>query len=75
MYENDDDRQTQYREGIFVGVSRRTDEQEAILEDAVRNAYDKASGAGLTPPFRVLEIWVNGENPLTEYIVSLQAVG
>jgi hypothetical protein len=64
-----------YRDGIFVGTSRRKDDEPPLLEEAVANAYDKARDGGRTPPYRVLEIWVDGENPLSEYIVVLQAGG
>jgi hypothetical protein len=68
---NENDNGSRYREAIFVGTSRATEDKEPVLEDAVRDAYEKATEQGRTPPFRVLEIWVDGENPLTEYRVAL----
>jgi hypothetical protein len=65
-----------YREGIFVGISKRKgDDEPPLLEEAVTMAYEKARDNGRTPPFRILEIWVDGENPLSEYIVAMQAGG
>lgn len=72
---NDNDFAGRYREGIYVGRSQRTDKQPPLLESAVEDAYEKAKDGGRTPPFRVLEIWVDGDNPLSEYIVALQTGG
>jgi hypothetical protein len=70
--DDDDDVGGRYREGIFVGRSQRTEERGPMLEEAVEDAYNKAQDAGRPPPYRVLEIWVDGENPLSEYIVALK---
>lgn len=68
---NEEDLTGQYRGRIYVGRSRKSDDPDFSFEKALHNAYQKASNDNKNPPFRVLEIWVDGHNPLSEYIVSV----
>jgi hypothetical protein len=68
-----DDPTARFRNNIFVGVSVGDGDNPPVLQAAFEAAYEKARDGGGEPPYRVLEIWVNGENPLTEYIVALKA--
>jgi hypothetical protein len=72
MAEQNVDRLTQrYRERVYLGRSRRKQNKAPSLEDAVEDAYNDAKKAGKPGPYRLVDIWVDGTNPLTEYIVVL----
>jgi hypothetical protein len=45
------------------------------VENAIRDAYDKLSRRGGTPPFRVIETWAYGSNPFTEFRVVIKGGG
>ena len=72
-YENGVITEESYRESIFVGRSGPEDEGGPTLEKAFEDAYERAKAGGKRPPFKVLDTWVNGTNPLSEYIVALKA--
>lgn len=42
------------------------------LNDACKDAYEKAKGNGGTPPFVVDRIELHGTNPFTEYRVFIR---
>jgi hypothetical protein len=70
--ESDDDLTRRYRKTVHVGRSKRkNDDEPPTLDEALRDAYDKASG-GRGGKYRLLDIWVRGDNPLSEVIVSLE---
>jgi hypothetical protein len=71
MEQNGDPISQEYRGSIFVGSSTADDEGGPTFEQAVNDAYEKAKGQGKHPPFRVREIWVDGNNPLSEYRVAI----
>jgi hypothetical protein len=71
---NDIDPTEDYRDRVYVGRSRSAD-PEFSLEKAFEDAYEKAKGAGKAGPFQVLEIWVDGTNPLSDYKVAVKAGG
>jgi hypothetical protein len=71
--DGDNDLTTQrYRESVFVGRSTADDEGGPTFELAVQDAYQRAKEKGKEPPFKVLETWVDGTNPLSEYLVSVK---
>jgi hypothetical protein len=63
-----------YRGKIYVGRSTRDDE-EFSLEHAVKQAYEQAKADSKSGPFRIIEIWVDGDNPLSEYRVAVGSSG
>jgi hypothetical protein len=60
-----------YRERVYVGRSRRGRDKVPSLEEAVEDAYKDARKAGKPGPYRLMDVWVDGTNPLTDYIVVL----
>jgi hypothetical protein len=68
--ESDDPTTEEFRARVYVGQSRRGDD-EFSLEAALDEAYQKAKNDNKTGPFRVLEIWIDGNNPLSEYKVAV----
>jgi hypothetical protein len=58
---------------IHEGRSKKRDDPHFSLEKALDNAYKAARRERKTPPFRVVNIYVDGDNPLSEYIVYLEA--
>lgn len=72
---NDIDPTEDYRGRVYVGRSRKQDDPGFSLEKALDDAYEKARNDNKNPPFRVLEIWVDGNNPLSEYKVAVGAGG
>jgi len=50
-------------------------DQKSALEEALENAYEAAKAAGGSPPFRVEAIILDGNNPLTDYIVQVSSGG
>jgi hypothetical protein len=67
---NDTDPTEEYRSWIYVGSSKSTDDDFSI-EAAAKDAYDRATAGGRTPPYRVLEIRLHGTNPFSEYRVAV----
>jgi hypothetical protein len=67
MKQNDFDR---YRRRTHFGRAPVKD-QKSALEEALENAYEAAKADGHTPPFRVEAIILDGNNPLTDYIVEI----
>ena len=67
---NDEGLTLEYRARIYVGKSRRGD-SDFSLSAAIRDGYEQATADGKRPPFRVLEIWVDGDNPLSEYRAAI----
>ena len=74
MGNGDNDYTRDYRDNVYVGSSN-VNEEAFSLEKAFEDAYNKATAAGKTPPFKVLEIWVDGTNPLSDYKVALKSGG
>ena len=72
-YENEVITEDSYRQSIFVGRSSADDQGGPTLEKAFEDAYERAKAGGKKPPFKVLDTWVHGTNPLSEYIVALKA--
>ena len=69
---NDDtDLTAEYRARIYVGRSRKADDPDFSLEKAFHDAYQKARNDNKNPPYKVLETWIDGENPLSEYRVAI----
>jgi hypothetical protein len=64
-----------FRGRIYVGRSKKSDDPDFSLDKALDDAYKKATQDHKTPPFRVLEIWIDGDNPLSEYRVAVGAGG
>jgi hypothetical protein len=62
-----------YRERVYVGRSRRKPSKAPSLEEAVEDAYNEAKKADKPGPYRLVDVWVDGTNPLTDYIVVLAA--
>jgi hypothetical protein len=64
----------EYREKIFVGESRRTEENEPTLEDAFDDAWRQASGGGVEPGTRMhlLDTEAYGQNPINTYRVIVK---
>jgi hypothetical protein len=58
---------------VHEGRSKKGDDPHFSLEKALDNAYKAARRAGKNPPFRVINIFVSGDNPLSEYIVYIEA--
>jgi|RhiMethySRZTD1v2_1073278.scaffolds.fasta_scaffold109917_1 hypothetical protein len=63
-----------YRGKIYVGRSTK-DDDEFSLEAAVKDAYEQAKADSKSGPFRVMEIWFDGDNPLSEYKVAVGSSG
>lgn len=63
----------EFRARIYVGSSKKSDDPDFSVEKALHNAYEKARRDNRNPPFRVLEMWVDGDNPLSEYRVAVGA--
>jgi hypothetical protein len=63
-----------YRGKIYVGRSTM-DEPDFSLETALKDAYEKAKEDSKSGPFRIIEIWVEGNNPLSEYRVAVGSSG
>jgi hypothetical protein len=66
-----------YQHQVFVGSSRRTRQAKPTVEGAIENGYEAArkvikSG---TLTLRVVDIFVIGRNPITEYRVVLAPDG
>ena len=69
--------------GKYIGrASRRVPPEEVTLEEAIKDAYERGKTAkpdderstlkgDLTLRFKVVGIRVEGENPITDYIVDL----
>lgn len=65
--------------GVYVGRSSEAelvpgDPEEPTLAKALRAAYDQ--GMADKPPgqpgkFKVLDIWIEGTNPITDYVVEV----
>jgi len=64
----------EFRSSIYVGSSH-VDDENFSLEAALEDAYEKAKADGKTPPFRVIETWIDGTNPLSEYRVAVGSSG
>lgn len=64
----------EYRARIYVGRSRKDDDNFS-LEAALEDAYEKAKADGKSPPFRVIETWIDGTNPLSEYKAAVGSSG
>lgn len=58
---------------VHVGRSSKKDDPKFSLEKALDNAYKAARQAHKNPPFRVINIFIGGDNPLSEYIVYIEA--
>jgi hypothetical protein len=43
------------------------------LDRALADAYNQAKAAGKRSPFRVKQIWLEGTNPTTDYIVEVES--
>ena len=69
-----DDPTGEYRSMIYVGRSRKDDESFS-LEAALEDAYEQAKADGKSPPFRVIETWIHGTNPLSEYRAAVGSSG
>jgi hypothetical protein len=65
----------EYRGKIYVGRSNKEDDPEFSLEKALQDAYEQARGDNKSGPFRLIEIWVDGNNPLSEYRVAVGSSG
>jgi hypothetical protein len=63
----------EYRGRTYVGHSKKGD-PEFSLEKALEDGYNKARADHKNPPFRMIEIWVDGTNPLSEYRVVLGSI-
>lgn len=61
-----------YRERVYVGRSRRKGDRTPSLEEAIEDAYMDAKKAGKPGPYQLLDVWVDGTNPLTDYIAVLK---
>jgi hypothetical protein len=72
---NDTNLTEEYRARIYVGTSSKRTDPDFSLEKALEDAYEQAKADGAGPPYRVLETRVEGENPLSDYIVALKAGG
>ena len=57
---------------VFVGRDSGDEENPPKIDKAMRDAWDKAKADGKRPPYRVLNIWLHGDNPLTDYFVSVE---
>jgi len=55
-----------YRERIFVGVSKAAPDKPPSLHDAAQDAHDQMVAAGVTGRLRLLE---STHNPIREYHV------
>ena len=64
----------EYRARVYVGRSRKGD-PDFSLDAALNDAYEKAKNDGKSGPFRVVETWVDGNNPLSEYRVAVGSSG
>jgi hypothetical protein len=70
-----------YRKKVYVGRSQASGRKKPSFEEALQHAYDQApkpkkpaSGEAPKPTrYRVLDIWAVGTNPLSEYIVAIEA--
>jgi hypothetical protein len=62
----------QYRKKVYVGRSKRRGTRPPSFEEALEDAYKQAKAAREPGPYRVLDTWVDGDNPLGEYIVSVE---
>ena len=62
----------QYRRKVYVGRSKRKGAHPPSFEEAVEDAYKQAKAAKEPGPYRVLSTWVDGDNPLGEYIVWVE---
>ena len=60
-----------YRARIYVGSSKKDDDPDFSLEKALHDAYRKARADNKNPPYKVLEILIDGNNPLSEYRVAI----
>jgi len=58
---------------VHKGQSRKQDDPHFSLEKALENAYKAAKNDHKSPPFRVVNIFVDGNNPLSEYTVYIEA--
>ena len=58
---------------VHVGHSKKSEDPKFSLEKALDDAYKAARRAGKNPPFRVINIVIDGDNPLSEYIVYIAA--
>jgi hypothetical protein len=71
----DDGITEEYRARLYVGSSKKRDDPDFSLQKALEDGYRKASQDGKSPPFRVIETWIDGDNPLSEYRVVIGASG
>ena len=63
-------------EGPWIGHSHKgADRCEPLLEDAIRDAYGQAKNDGYDGWLRVEEIWLRGENPISEYRIKVVPTG
>jgi hypothetical protein len=58
---------------VHKGRSSKKDDPHFSLEKALDDAYKAARREHKTPPFRVINIFIDGDNPLSEYIVYIEA--
>jgi hypothetical protein len=78
---SDEELTRRYRKKVYVGRSKGDDRKQPSLEQALKNAYSQAMTArtaesgdeGDEVAYRVIDIWAVGRNPLSEYIVSVEA--
>jgi hypothetical protein len=68
-----DELTARYRERVYLGRSTRKSSKAPSLEEAVEEAYKDAKKAKKPGPYRLVDVWVEGTNPLTDYIVVLAA--
>jgi|EndMetStandDraft_5_1072996.scaffolds.fasta_scaffold529871_2 hypothetical protein len=57
----------------YPGHSKKSEDPKFSLEKALDDAYKTARRAGKNPPFRVVNIFIKGDNPLSEYLVYIEA--
>jgi hypothetical protein len=66
-----------YRKKVYVGRSQGDRRKKPSFEEALQHAYEQApkpKGDSPKPTrYRVLDIWAVGTNPLSEYIVAIEA--
>ena len=73
----------QHKRGKYIGrASRRVSGEEVSLEEAIKDAYDRAKNSkpdderttlngALTLRFQIVGIEIEGNNPISDYIVHL----
>jgi hypothetical protein len=66
---NDEDLIREYINDVAIGTDRLS------VAAAIKDGYGKLEGKRVKPPYRVVEIWADGENPFTEFRVILKGDG